>query len=84
MGSMSDRMTSISPLRGLRTESGRVIPGQSVYGRSTRAEMIEMFRQFYQQQLEEAQAALALTDDQLVVKTYVGAWARKGEQVVTE
>jgi hypothetical protein len=82
---MSERQTSIGPRpQGHRTASGNVIPGISVYGRETRPAMIERFRRHYQRQLEEAQAALALTDDQLIVKTYVGSWARKGEKEVTE
>jgi hypothetical protein len=81
---MSTRETSISPKPGHRTEGGQVIPGIAEHGRKTRAEMIELFRRRYRQQLEEAQAALALTDDDLIVRTYVGAWARKNEQVVTE
>lgn len=82
---MSDRMTSIGPRpQGHRTASGKVIPGVSSYGLKTHAEMIEIFRSRYRQQLEEAQAALALTDDQLIAKTYVGPFARKGEREVTE
>ena len=82
---MSNRETSIGPRpKGHRTVSGAVIPGISVYGLKTRAEMIEIFRRRYLQQLEEAQAALALTDEDLIVKTYVGPWARKGEREVTE
>lgn len=86
---MSERQTSVGPRpqghrAAPRTASGHVIPGIAAYGRKTRPEMIEAFRRHYQRQLEEAQAALALTDEQLIVKTYVGAWARKGEKEVTE
>jgi hypothetical protein len=82
---MSDRLTSIGPRAEYRrTESGVVIVGMSVYGRETRVEMIRQYRAAKQRDLEEAQAALALTDEQLIVKTYVGAWARKNEQEVTE
>lgn len=82
---MSERETSISPRREYRrTEAGWLIPGLAEPGRKTRAEMIASFRRHYRQQLEEAQAALALTEDQLIVKTYIGPWARKDEQEVTE
>lgn len=82
---MSERETSVAPRPDYRrTEAGRIIPGIAEHGRKTRPEMIEIFRRHYQRQLEEAQAALALTDGQLIVKTYKGPWARKDEQEVTE
>ena len=82
---MSERQTSIGPRPEYRrTENGVTIVGLSVYGRETRAAMIERYRRHKQRELEEAQAALALTDEQLIVKTYIGAWARKNEQEVTE
>jgi len=82
---LSQRETSVAPRPDYRRdESGHLIPGLAASGRQTRAEMIERYRRHYQRQLEEAQAALALTDEQLIVKTYIGPWARKNEQEVTE
>lgn len=82
---MSERETSISPRAEYRrTESGELISGIAVGGRETRAVMIFRFRRHYQRQLEQAVAALALNDDQLIVKTYIGPYARKNEQEVTE
>jgi hypothetical protein len=77
---VSQRHTTILP----RREAGTKVFGLSVYGRKTRADMLAYWRRHYQRQLEEAQAALALTDDQLIVKTYVGAFAQKNVQEVTE
>lgn len=82
---MSERETSVAPRPDYRRmENGYIIPGIASQGRKTRSEMIERYRRHYQKQLEEAQAALALSDEQLIVKTYIGPWARKNEQEVTE
>jgi len=74
---MSERMTGIQGPKG----SG---VGLEDYGRKTRPEMLATYRRYYQHQLEQAQTALALTDDQLTVTTYLGSWAGRNPQVVTE
>ena len=76
---MSDRITSIRPRT--RIEG---VGGFASHGRETRASMITQYRRHYQRQLEQAQAALALTDDELIVTTYLGVWARRNEKEVTE
>lgn len=78
---MSERMTHV----GARDIGDRPrIQGIEAYGRHTRAEMIRRFRDYHERNLREAQAALALTDDQLIVTTYRGTYAQKGIQEVTE
>ena len=76
---MSDRMTSVHP----RTRVPG-ISGIAHYGRETRADMLVAYRKHYQRQLEQAEAALALTDEELIVTTYVGVWAQRNEKEVTE
>lgn len=73
---MSDRMTSAYGPKG----SG---VGFATYGRKTRSEMLALFRSNYQRQLDEAQRALALTDEQIRTTTYVGLFAMRGEEEVT-
>jgi hypothetical protein len=70
---MSDRMTAIEGPAG----------GYQAYGRKTRAEMLAGYRKYYQNEIERAQKALAVPDDELVVTTFLGMWARRNEQVVT-
>lgn len=72
---MSARMTSIK---------APGIAGIAVYGRETRAEMIVRYHKHAEHLMREAQAAMAVTDDELVVTTYSGPWARTNEKVVTE
>lgn len=60
-----------------------VSAGIAEYGRKTRPEMIARFREHFQHQLAEAQRALAVPDDQLVVSTGRGSFA-KNRQEVTE
>lgn len=75
---MSDRMTAAHGPKGTG--------GFATYGRKTRAEMLAQFRDHYQRQLEQAQKALALTDDEIRVTrvtTYLGPWAMRNEEEVT-
>lgn len=53
-------------------------------GRHTRAEMIAEYRSYYQWTLEQAQAAIAVADDDLIVETYLGPWALKNMTEVTD
>lgn len=71
---MSERMTGIS---------APGISGIAESGRKTRAEMIPLFRTYYEQQRVEAEKALALSDEDLVVETYLGPWAMKNREVVS-
>jgi hypothetical protein len=72
---MSDRMTEAHAPGGF---------GIAAYGRKTRAEMLAKYRKHYEFQLRKAAEALAKTDEEIVVSTYVGPWARTNEKVVTE
>jgi hypothetical protein len=78
---MSERMTHI----GAREVGDRPkVQGIEAYGRLTRAEMIRRFRDYHERQLRDAQAALALNDDELIVTTYRGTYAQRGKREVTE
>lgn len=46
--------------------------------------MIDRFRRHYKRSLAEAEAALALTDDELAVRTYLGLYAMRNIEEVTE
>lgn len=70
---MSERMTGCA---------GPGVGGIEEWGRKTRPEMIAAFRRHYEQQRDEAERALALTDDELTVTTYLGTWAMKNREVV--
>lgn len=72
---MSERMTDIS--------GGDGTPGYMDYGRKSRAEMIASYRRIYQHQLEEAQRALAVPDDELVVTTFLGVHVQRNREVVS-
>ena len=76
---MSDRITSIRP-----RDRSLHISGVADNGRKTRAEMIELYRSHYQHQLEQAQKCLSIPDDELIVTTYLGPFAMKNVQEVTE
>lgn len=76
---MSERLTAANPINP--TASGQ---GYMVHGRATRPEMLKLFREHYQRQLDEATEMLALTDEQLIVTTYRGVWAQDGKREVTE
>lgn len=79
---MSDRLTRVSPRERLEL-GNRAVTGLAHHGHHTRPEMINKFRDYWQGQLELAQAALALTDDELIVETYLGPWAMKNRKEVT-
>ena len=66
---MSERMTQCSPTA---PANGPAPQGVVEYGRKTRAEMIARYREHYQHMFDEAQAALAVADEDLQVTTYVG------------
>jgi hypothetical protein len=72
-------MTSVGPRE--RTPG---VEGFASYGRETRADMIAKYRRYYGRQKEAAEKALALTDEELIVDTYVGVWAQNGRREVTE
>jgi hypothetical protein len=75
---VSDRQTSIAP----RDRNVRV-GGCAAWGRKTRAEMIAEYRRYYRSQAIEAQSALALTDEDLIVETYLGPYAQRNREEVT-
>lgn len=70
---MSDRMT------GIRGPDGS---GIDEWGRVSRADMIRRYRAFYDRQRAQAEAALAATDDELTVETFLGPYAQKNRKVV--
>ena len=80
---MSDRITRIRTRNPIGPAPHRVA-AISDYGRKTRAEMINIYRAHYQRQIERAQAALTIPDDELIVETYLGPWAMKNKEEVTE
>ena len=75
---MSDRQTSIRP----RDRSIRV-GGYVAWGRKTRAEMLAEYRRYYRVLAIKAQTALALSDDELIVETYLGPYAQRRREEVT-
>ena len=82
---MSDRLTDVGPRQGVLGPDGKQLrAGIADYGRRTRAEMIEQYRRHYQRKLDDAQAALAVPDEDLEVVTYLGLYARRKLEVVTE
>lgn len=81
---MSERMTHIGPRDRTTVPHPTLGMGMEAYGRHNRAEMIDRFRKMHQARLEQAQAMLALTDDDLIVTTYRGTYAQRGRTEVTE
>jgi len=79
---MSERMTSIHPRKDVEGDTFGM--GYANYGRKTRTEMIEKFREYFENQRAQAELALSLTDDQLVVHTYLGPYAMRNREEVTE
>jgi len=73
---MSERVTEIS--------SGPGTPGLMDYGRKTRAEMVAAYRRYYEHQRAEAERALAVADDDLIVTTFLGPYAMKNREVVLQ
>lgn len=71
---MSERFTSASAPR---------IGGIAEYGRKSKPEMVTAFRRYYAQQADEARRALALTDDEIVVETYIGSYVQRNKEVVS-
>lgn len=74
---MSDRLTRVRP----RTGPG---PGIAWYGLRTRADMLTEYRRHYRGELERAQAALSIPDEELVVETYRGVWVQRDIREVTD
>lgn len=70
---MSDRMTGVC---------AHGVGGVADFGRKTRAEMIQQYRDYYEHQRDEAIRALAVADSELVVETYLGPYAMKNREVV--
>jgi hypothetical protein len=58
--------------------------GFQSHGRKTRAEMLTKWRDYYERQKQEAELALDLADDELTVHTFLGTWARRNEEEVTD
>lgn len=73
---MSERMTSVHA------------PGNNSayasWGRLTRAEAISEWRRYYEGLRDEAAKALATPDEDLIVETYLGPYAMKNREEVTE
>lgn len=80
---MSDRLTSVGPRNVDSKFGGRGI-GFEHYGGKSRKAMIAAYRQHYAGKLAEATYALSLSDDELIVETYVGAYSQKGRKEVTD
>lgn len=76
---MSERMTAVGPRERIPGVSG---PAR--IGRKSRAEMLADFRRYHETRAETARIALALTDDELIVETYLGLYAQRGKTEVTE
>lgn len=72
---MSDRMTSASAY-------AHGVSGVADYGRKTRAEMLQRYRDYYRRQIEEAEKALAVPEDEIVTETFLGLYAQKNREVV--
>lgn len=81
---MSELMTHVGPRDKDAIPHPIMGTGISAYGRHARTEMITRFRDYHQKNLERAQAALALTDDELIVTIYRGSYAQRGKTEVTE
>jgi hypothetical protein len=81
---MSERMTHVGPRDRTKIPHPTLGVGLEAYGRHDRPEMIRRLREFHQAYLEQAQAVLALTDDELIVTTYLGSYAQRGKTEVTE
>jgi hypothetical protein len=81
---MSERETSIRPRDREKIDPGN-LRGMAIaeYGRVSRVEMIQRYRDYHQRRKANAEAALALHDDELIVETYRGPYARKGLEEVT-
>jgi len=73
---MSDRITQIEAVGHPNRH------GLQEWGAQTRQEMIDKYRAHYQRELEMAQAALAVPDEDLVVETFLGPYAMKNRKVV--
>lgn len=76
---MSDRITQVGPKIGDTSATPLVL-----WGRLRRREAIAQYREYYQEQLEEAQQALSVPDSQLRVITALGPYAMRNAQEVTE
>lgn len=74
---MSERYTEIRP-----KHRKILVAGVVVNGRVSRKDMISEFRKHYRRSLREAARALELSDDDLIVKTYLGVHAIRDVEVV--
>jgi len=74
-------MTGIRPTD--RTRSAQGI-GFMDYGRHSRADMLRRFREHYRHELEKAQYALSVSGDELIVETFLGPWAMRNVQEVSD
>lgn len=81
---MSDRMTSIQPKYGQNARPEPWPIGIENYGRKTRTEMLTAWREHYEHQKQQAELALDLADDELVVHTFLGSFAQRNKVEVTE
>lgn len=71
---MSERCTDVS--------SGPGTPGLMDLGRKTRAEMVGQYYAYYQRQREQAERALAVRSEDLVVTTFLGPVVMRKREVV--
>lgn len=75
---MAERYTTVRP----RLRSTPIVAGISHHGRKSRREMLSAFRDFYSARLQEATAALRLSDDEIVVETHLNCVCPKNVQEV--
>lgn len=74
---MSERMTAIHLL-------GTTRPGIADWGMKTAPEMIEQYRSYARNLLEEAQAVLAASDEEFMVESYRGPWAMRDRKIIQQ
>ena len=70
-------------MTGVHPRGGPMGLGVQDYGRKTRAEMVAQYRAHFEHQRAEAEAALAVADDDLVVETYLGSLVMRDRREVT-
>lgn len=86
---MSERVTSVGPRDvgdSPSSERRKRVFGIRIadHGRRSRSEMIERFRSYFEYQRQQAEFALSLADEELIVETYLGSWAMRNCEEVTE
>lgn len=76
---MTERFTGVQPRRRLKEAS---FLGVSARGRVDRRTMLAVYRDHYERQRREAEIALAVKDDELVVETYLGSVVMRDREEV--